>query len=374
MPDHPRGPRPKRNYAEYLNLYYLLDLQRDDEDASVDEQHFIVVHQIFELWFKLIIHELVEASDLLNKAHVPEEEIPRVVHKLNRCTQIFKLLAQQWKVVETLQPQDFLAFRDGLGTASGFESFQIRQLEMMVGVKQSDRPQNFKAPLDHFREMAMPENGGDSADQTVLAMMERLDKAKPLVDTIENWLARTPIDGSLPSDDGDDAVINRFVDKYLGLHHDMQKAAAERMRAGGLPEERILKAEESQKNNRDEAAEWLRPEGKVARSRAALLFIESYRELPMLAWPRQLLDQIIELEEAMLLFRFCHARMVERMIGRRVGTGGSSGVAYLDSTLNYRVFKDVWRVRTLLIKKDALFPLDTKAAKRFYDYQGDTRN
>lgn len=125
-----------------------------------------------------------------------------------------------------------------------------------------------------------------------------------------------------------------------------------------------------QKANREQAADWLRPAGRVNRVRAALLFIESYRELPMLAWPRQLLDQVVELEEAILLFRFSHARMVERMIGQRVGTGGSSGVGYLDSTLQYRVFKDVWQVRTLLIKKDALFPLDTRAAKRWAAARG----
>lgn len=260
MPDHPRGDRPKRNYAEYLNLYYLLDLQRDDEGATVDEQHFIVVHQIFELWFKLIIQELIEASELLEQSFVPEEEIPRVVHKLNRCTQIFKLLAQQWKVVETLQPQDFLAFRDGLGTASGFESFQIRQLEMMVGVKQADRPQNFKAPLDHFREMAQ---NGNEADANVLKLMERVDAATPLVDVIGSWLARTPIDGSLPSDEGDNAVVERFVNKYLALHQDTQNAQAERMKVGGISEVRLKAAIEKQAANRKEAVDWIKPEGQV---------------------------------------------------------------------------------------------------------------
>ena len=195
------------------------------------------VHQVFELWFKLIIQELIEASQLLEQSYVPEvsrgfglgtyptsgthgiapqEEIPKVVHKLKRCSEIFRLLAQQWKVttlpltsrsahsqrtpppcvsgnhlqvVETLQPQDFLAFRDGLGRASGFESFQIRQLEMvhsqlirsklvcssehgacwlqMVGLCQPDRVDNFTDPLIHFKRLA---DEGGPADGVVFEM------------------------------------------------------------------------------------------------------------------------------------------------------------------------------------------------------------
>jgi tryptophan 2,3-dioxygenase len=94
------------------------------------------------------------------------------------------------------------------------------------------------------------------------------------------------------------------------------------------------------------------------RVRAALVFIESYRELPLLTWPREVLDGIVALEQASLIFRQRHARMVERVIGRRTGTGGSAGVDYLDQTaLQYRVFRDVWAVRTLLIQKSALPPL-----------------
>ena len=90
------------------------------------------------------------------------------------------------------------------------------------------------------------------------------------------------------------------------------------------------------------------PDGVVNRARAGLLFIESYRELPLLAWPRTLIDAVVALEEAMLLWRTSHARMVERIIGRRIGTGGSSGVDYLDMTTRYRIFVDLWAVRTLL--------------------------
>jgi tryptophan 2,3-dioxygenase len=93
---------------------------------------------------------------------------------------------------------------------------------------------------------------------------------------------------------------------------------------------------------------------RVRRIRAAALFIESYRDLPLLAWPRLLLDMVVEMEEGLVLFRNRHVRAVERMIGRRVGTGGSGGVEYLDRTLSYRVFKDLWAIRTVLLPKDRL--------------------
>ena len=84
------------------------------------------------------------------------------------------------------------------------------------------------------------------------------------------------------------------------------------------------------------------------------MFIESYRNLPLLSWPRILIDSFVEVEESILLFRNSHARMVERMIGKRMGTGGSSGVDYLDATLKYRIFVDLWSVRTILVKRELL--------------------
>ena len=101
------------------------------------------------------------------------------------------------------------------------------------------------------------------------------------------------------------------------------------------------------------------------RDAVALLFIESYRELPLLAWPRTLVDMVVELEELMVLWRTRHARMVERVIGRRVGTGGSSGVDYLDQTTKIRVFTELWTVRTLLLPKPALPPLRDAGAYGF---------
>src|SRR5262249_37573401 len=92
---------------------------------------------------------------------------------------------------------------------------------------------------------------------------------------------------------------------------------------------------------------------RLQRIRCAMIFIETYRELALLAWPRALLDRLVEVEQLFVVFRQRHARMVERIIGRRTGTGGSAGVDYLDSTaLKYRVFRDLWAIRTLQIPRD----------------------
>jgi len=84
------------------------------------------------------------------------------------------------------------------------------------------------------------------------------------------------------------------------------------------------------------------------------VFVESYRDLPLLAWPRALIDRLVALEQSVIVWRGRHARMVERVIGRRIGTGGSSGVDYLDGTATYRVFQELWTVRTLLLPRERL--------------------
>ena len=114
-------------YGEYLQLPALLKLQAEERGVSNDEMHFIIVHQTFELWFKQIIAELIEVRNILDQNKVSEIDIPLSVDHLGRTTEIFRLMANQWGVLETLSPQGFLSFRDGLGTASGFESYQMRE-------------------------------------------------------------------------------------------------------------------------------------------------------------------------------------------------------------------------------------------------------
>ena len=306
-------------YSEYLRLEELLKLQTGVEgetrNISNDELHFILVHQNFELWFKLVINELTCTRNILSSDYVEETKLPQAVHHMERVIETFKLMSQQWRVMETLEPQDFLNFRDELGTASGFESFQMREMESLMGSKWIDGK-----------------------------LIGKPETSTSLYDVTCDWLERTPIQGSVYGSTNDEKNVDDFIADYLLAHKKL------------YPD-----------TNKD-AVNFFEEESYLRRRRAGLVFIESYRELPLLAWPRKLISTLIELEQSMILWRTSHARMVERMIGRRIGTGGSSGVDYLDMTTKYRVFVDLWAVRSILIKKEALPELKNK---EFYEFRGE---
>ena len=339
------GDGSNRTYGGYLGLHELLSLQREDEGISNDEMHFIVTHQTFELWFKQVIRELREIRDILATDHVPEAQVPKAVEHLGRVTEIFRLLANQWKVMETLTPQGFLAFRDGLGTASGFESYQMREMEIILGLEHVGRVSDMD-PLGHFRKLATR----SEADAAALAQLEAALEETTLASALTTWLSRTPIMGSFYGSEGDSETVETYVDAHLAAYTSIGDQASARMEAQGVANIEAVKARFAAASQG--ASDFLKPDGEINRARAGLLFIESYRELPLLAWPRVLVDAVVELEESMVLFRTHHARMVERIIGRRVGTGGSSGVDYLDATTKYRIFGDLWGVRTILLKAE----------------------
>jgi len=356
-----RGPG-NWTYADYLQLHELLELQGDERGINSDEMHFIIVHQTFELWFKQVIRELSEVRDILGGDHVPEDDIPRAVDHLGRTTEIFRLMANQWSVLETLTPQGFLAFRDDLGTASGFESFQMREFEILLGLKNEDRIGGMD-PLTNFRAMA-------KANERGAAMLARLEDAmsKPsLCESMMNWVERTPIMGSSYDSEGDDAAVRAYIEAHLESHRALSEAAAERSSGWGAQDPAKMAARMAAAH--EGAVDFLMPGGEVSRARAGLLFIESYRELPLLTWPRKLIDAIVELEESMVKWRHAHARMVERIMGRRIGTGGTSGVDYLDATSQYRIFKDLWGVRTILVKPQERPALHNAG---FYGYTADS--
>ena len=350
------------SYADYLQLHELLELQGDDRGINSDEMHFIIVHQTFELWFKQVIRELSEARDILGDNHVPEDDIPRAVDHLGRTTEIFRLMANQWAVLETLTPQGFLAFRDGLGSASGFESFQMREFEILLGLDNDDRIGGMD-PLSSFRRMAE----GDERSAAMLARLEDALSQPSLYESMMNWVERTPIMGSSYGSEGDAENVRAYIETHLGAHRAVCEEAAERSAGWGAGDPSKMAARMAAAH--DGAVSFLMPEGEVSRARAGLLFIESYRELPLLTWPRTLIDAIVELEESMVKWRHSHARMVERIMGRRIGTGGTSGVDYLDATSQYRIFKDLWGVRTILVKPEKRPALKNA---EFYGYTADS--
>ena len=171
-------------------------------------------------------------------------------------------------------------------------------------------------PIGHLRRLHAV---GDMSDAALADLEARVDRPS-LHDVLLTWLGRTPIDGSLVDADEDEAVVAAFVDGHLSAMRTHADEVIARMVAVGQGEPEAL--ERRMSAGVEGAASFLRPDGAVNRAHAGLLFIESHRHLPLLAWPRRLIDTVVEVEQSMLAFRHAHARMVERMIGRRMGTGG----------------------------------------------------
>jgi len=331
-------PPASTTYWDYLRLLPLLDLQGglegNADDLSEDELHFIVVHQVFELWFKLVLREIRLARDHMAAEWVGEKAIPHVVRHLRRVNEIFKLSVDAFNVLETLTPQDFLAFRKKLGESSGFQSFQMRQMELLLGLQPTEieRHHPIGDPVARLEEMARASPTGEQVIET----MRRTREETSLRDAFLAWLSRTPIQGSSPGDPDDAGHVAAFVAGY--------RDGLARYDATLLPG----------------FDAYLGGDDATRRARVGLLFIESYRDLPLLAWPNLLIETVVELEELLVLWRTRHARMVERIIGRRPGTGGSSGVSYLDRTAQYRIFQEFWAVRSVLVPWRFLPPLERR--------------
>lgn len=364
-------PRPT-SYWDYIRVEQLLGLQNgiaaSEQEIGDDEVRFIVIHQIDELWFKLVLRELVTARNLFAQKPVPEDALAGAVQSLRRVTLCFELAATHFRLMETMRTQDYLVFRDKLNPASGFQSAQMREIEILLGLPDEDR-----IPLGNEASYLQALQSHDGTPSPALRRVQRRQADTPsLKAAVDAWLYRTPIDGSTPGQPEDEAVVSRFVERFLQGHEQLYARAQQyaiAVQALTPPDEERLRARyrgQLQGARRHLQAEDVPAEQRAffRRLRAAILFVDSNRTMPLLSWPGQIIDGLIECEQAMLAFRQRHARMVERVIGRRVGTGGSDGVAYLDQTaLKYRVFTEIWAARTLLLPPDLTPPI---ADRRFY--------
>lgn len=258
-----------RTYSDYLMLDELLDLQRPKSDGPEhDEMLFIVIHQVYELWFKQVLHEVDYLGERMDAS-----DSPAVVATLKRVLTILKTLVGQIDVLETMTPMDFLSFRDRLESASGFESYQFRELEVALGKKDATIAERF------------PE-GSDGR-----ARLERRHQARSI------WAA--------------------FLQFAQRGGHAIPDAVLER--------DQTLPTEES------EAVQQC--------------LIDIYRNDHALA---QVCERLVDLDEGIQEWRYRHVMMVQRTIGTKRGTGGSSGAEYLRTTLFQPLFPDLWAIRAQL--------------------------
>lgn len=308
------------SYGKYLRLDRLLSAQKLESARhgrlAHDEMLFIITHQAYELWFKQILFELDAVQATFARDRVDDRDIGQVTRGLDRVTEILKLVVLQLDVLETMTPLDFLEFRDLLYPASGFQSAQFREIEVRLGLRPEDRLRFDDQPF---------ENRLDEPDRARI----RAVAARPsLADQVEAWLARTPFV---------EMGGYTFREAYRTAVAEMLRADAEQIRASAtLGDERrrseIASLEEAMTRfdsifdearhaRQVEAGTWRMS----ARALQAALFINLYRDEPALQLPFRLLSLLMDIDEAMTTWRHRHALMVQRMIGVKVGTGGSSG-------------------------------------------------
>ncbi len=264
--------RDRLTYGGYLQLDQLLSAQKPlSQPPHHDEMLFIIQHQTSELWLKLIVHELRAAV-----ANLQGDEINACLKILARVKQIQRLLFEQWAVLETLTPSEYMEFRHVLGPASGFQSLQYRLVEFLLGNKNADMVAVFAhAP----------------AQQQVLR--EALD-APSLYDEFLRHLARKG-----------HAVPAQCLERDWSVPH----------------------------QNTPELIPMLR----------------NIYEHPDQFWADyHLCEQLVDVEESFQLWRFRHMKTVERIIGHKRGTGGSSGVSFLQKALELTFFPELLEVRTVI--------------------------
>ena len=261
-------PQKSMTYGGYLGLDQLLSAQHPISSHH-DELLFIIIHQTKELWLKQTIHELRLSRDLIRR------DLLVPVHKsLSRVSRIQAVMTLSWEVLSTLTPTDYTSFRHVLGTSSGFQSAQFRQVEFLLGLKEGG----------HLKSQ---EEGSAEHEALAAALRE-----PSLWDEANAALARAGLD--LPAD-----VLTR------------------------------------------DWSETYRPSEAVENAWA-----EVYRDTERW-WPLyQLAEKLVDIDDAFATWRHKHVITVERIIGLKRGTGGTAGVAYLQSTLSKRAFPELWSLRT----------------------------
>jgi tryptophan 2,3-dioxygenase len=351
---------PDTYYSDYLQLGRLLECQQRKSESygspAHDEMLFIIVHQAYELWFKQILFEIDSVREIFGGDSVEEKRIGLAVARLLRVTEIQKILIDQLRVLETMTPLDFLDFRDFLFPASGFQSVQFRMIEIKLGLLSARRLKYDEAPY-HSRL------SGEHRER-----LFDLESETSLFDLVERWLERMPFleeEGFRFRERYGGAVVRMLEgDRDLIRTHSTLSAREKELQLEEL--DRTLASFESlldpdRHGSLQEKGRWRLSH----RATLAALFITAYRDEPLLHMPYRLLDCLVDVDELFTTWRYRHALMVHRMIGAKIGTGGSSGYHYLKSTAEtHRIFSDLTNLSTYLLPRAALPRLPDELLKK----------
>ena len=315
-------------YHDYLQLDRLLSSQELEStrlgEPAHDELLFIIVHQAYELWFRQILHEL-DAIQSIFAGVVDDKDMLRAVGYLRRIGRIERLLIEQIDVLETMTPLDFLDFRDYLVPASGFQSFQFRLIENRLGVPPPARPliegagYTTRFSAEHRR------------------LLEESERRPTLFAQVQSWLERTPF---LTLADFD--FWRAYRTKVMALLDAERRLIETDTRLDAEERTARLTAFDKSVTHFDglfDAAKYeehdpgYRPR-LSHRAFEAALFINLYRDEPIVQLPFGILTALMDIDEGLTSWRYRHALMVRRMIGARVGTAAPRATTICASRRN----------------------------------------
>lgn len=333
-------------YGDYLQLQKILDAQfpESSKEGNVpahDEMLFIVIHQAYELWFKQILYEVKSVIEIFSQPAINDNspELQTVVHRLQRCVTILRVLVQQIDILETMTPMDFLEFRDLLRPASGFQSWQFKVLEAKLGLRFEHRHgQEYYISQLRQKEIDIIKHAETDSDSLIVLVNRWLERM-PFADSAAYWGNQPP---------------NAEANFWIGYEQIYINGLADAEKANIAAFKDILFGGEGQQER------YLSP--KACRS---ALFIMLYRGFPMLELPFQLLDTLLEIDNQLANWRHRHINMVRRMIGSRIGTGGSTGAGYLKGALDkHYIFREIAQLNSFLIERSKLPVLPLQLVKK----------
>ncbi|KAK5575842.1 hypothetical protein RB653_006976 [Dictyostelium firmibasis] len=351
-------------YGSYLKLDELLNIQ-ECESVKVgtpahEEMLFIIIHQTYELWFKQMIHEIDSIRNIMSTPPTPERLNGVIVNRLGRITEIQKLLVDQISILETMTSVDFLEFRNLLVPASGFQSVQFRMIENKLGILPNTRVQY----QQHHYHSFFNEKDRKSLQAT--------ENEVSLLQLVIQWLERNPFLYYKGYEFW--TSYKSAVDQILD--NDLQRIQANNDLSQDMKDQstkEVKKNMESFSTLFDEVAYNERLEkGEVRLSYKALqsaILIYLYKDEPIFHTPFLILNLLTEIDELLTMWRFRHTMMVQRIIGAKIGTGGSSGYHYLRTTVGdrYKIFLDLFNISSYLIPKNTL-PQLPKVVKEQMDF------